>query len=104
MKLKGNSGNSKSTKIKVPKIEINECKGKTKDQKKLENEMIQQAKEAQLLLEQLLCEGRCYFRIFCIHYFVFNLKVCVIFLKISSNFLNYFICLIFNAIDLVAIG
>ena len=53
--LKGNS-NSKN-KVKVPKIEINECKMKTKDHKKLENEMFQQAKEAQLLLEQLLFEG-----------------------------------------------
>lgn len=57
MKLKGTSNNSKPAKVKVPKIEINECKVKTKDHKKLENEMLQQAKEAQLLLEQLLCEG-----------------------------------------------
>lgn len=57
MRLKGNSGTPKPVKVKVPKIEINECKGKTKDHKKLENEMLQQAKEAQLLLEQLLCEG-----------------------------------------------
>lgn len=58
MKLKGTSNNSKPAKVKVPKIEINECKVKTKDHKKLENEMLQQAKEAQLLLEQLLCEDR----------------------------------------------
>ena len=66
MKLKGTSNNSKPAKVKVPKIEINECKVKTKDHKKLENEMLQQAKEAQLLLEQLLCEGKFHF-IFHIH-------------------------------------
>ena len=79
MRLKGNSGNSKSTKVKVPKIEINECKGKTKDHKKLENEMLQQAKEAQLLLEQLLCEGK----ILLGNYFVFKSQAVVYdFLKI----------------------
>lgn len=46
-----------SPKVKVPKIEINECKMKTKDQKKLENEMFKQAKDAQILLEKLLLQG-----------------------------------------------
>lgn len=53
LKLKGANGQ----KIKLPKIEINECKGKTKDQKKLENEMFEQAREAKVVLEQLLNEG-----------------------------------------------
>lgn len=52
------SSSHKSTKIKVPKIEINECKVKTKDSKKLENEMFQQAKEARTLLDRLLIEGK----------------------------------------------
>ena len=60
-KLKSNS--HKSAKVKVPKIEINECKVKTKDQKKLENEMFQQAKEARNLLDRLLIEGQ-----FIMHY------------------------------------
>lgn len=58
-KLKCNS--HKSPKVKVPKIEINECKVKTKDQKKLENEMFQQAKEARSLLDKLLIEGKILF-------------------------------------------
>ena len=55
-KLRSNNM-SKGNKVKVPKIEINECKVKTKDHKKLEHEMFQQAKEARVLLDKLLIEG-----------------------------------------------
>ena len=53
MKLK-----SSGKKSKLPKIEIKECKGKTKDEKKLENEMFKQAREAKVLLDQLLDDGK----------------------------------------------
>jgi len=56
-KLRSNT-HSKGNKVKVPKIEINECKVKTKDHKKLENEMFQQAKEARTLLDKLLVDDQ----------------------------------------------
>lgn len=58
--IKNKSKNiSKTTsKVKVPKIEINECKVKTRDPKKLENEMFRQAKEAKLILDRLLAESK----------------------------------------------
>ena len=58
LNMKLRQGNNSKTKVKVPKIEIEECKMKTKDQKKLENEMFQRAKEAKILLDKLLYEGK----------------------------------------------
>ena len=54
MKLNKKGRNSPKVKVKLPKIEINECKMKTRDQKKLENEMFQQANEARIMLDRLL--------------------------------------------------
>ncbi|XP_065670376.1 uncharacterized protein LOC124818539 [Hydra vulgaris] len=46
----------KSPKLKLPRIEIIECKVKTKNEKKLDLEMFQQAKDAKMILDKLLKE------------------------------------------------
>ena len=57
--IKNKSGSKSNSKKKLPKIEINECKVKTKDQKKLENEMFRQAHEANIIHDKLLAESKC---------------------------------------------